>query len=355
MASRPTARLWATLGAAALLCSMVVAQSGPSIPVKYCASVNTASMSPILSDYQSQGRCFNNCTSLEMPLAIVQNKSCWCSNLVPSKDDQKPLKDCQSPCPGYPSDYCGGSGTFGYMQLSDPLGTANPGSDNGATSVRTVGSTKTLSPSVTAPTSADLDIVTPSASNEPPSTTPVVHTVTVGGVIRTVTATPSSTGGSTAGLATSQNSSGGLSTGATVGIAVGVIGVFAVGAIFLFMYCLKRKRREQQGEGLFSTSSRRGSSPGVLGTPKTGEVSEARFGDGLSNGPVWDLGQNSKRSSHLMPVDPRLDPFAKGIYVRNQNKSHDSIGSLQDNHDYSRRIQEPPRVLRAVNPDPDVD
>lgn len=64
--------------------------------------------------------------------------------------------------------------------------------------------------------------------------------------------------------------------------------------------------------------------------------------------------QNSKRRSQLMPVDPRLDPFAKGIYARDQNKSHESISSLQDNQDYSRRIQDPPRVLRAVNPDPDV-
>lgn len=152
-------------------------------------------------------------------------------------------------------------------------------------------------------------------------------------------------------MASSENKSG-LGTGATVGIAVGVIGVLAVVAIFLFMYCLKKRRRERDGEGLFSTSSRRGSSPGILGTPKTGEVSETRFGEGL-NGAVWDV--SNKRRSHLMPVDPRLDPFAKGIYVRDQNKSHDSIGSLQDNHDYSRRIQEPPRILRAVNPDPDVD
>jgi len=139
-----------------------------------------------------------------------------------------------------------------------------------------------------------------------------------------------------------------------VGIAIGVVGIVAVAAIFLFMYYLKRKRREA-GDGLF-TASRRGSSPRMLSTPKTGEVSENRFADVPNPGPVWDVGAaNAKRRSQLMPIDPRLDPFAKGIYVRDQNKSHDSIGSLQDNQDYSRRIQDPPRVLRATNPDPDAD
>lgn len=63
-----------------------------------------------------------------------------------------------------------------------------------------------------------------------------------------------------------------------------------------------------------------------------------------------------------MPVDPRLDPFAKGIYGAggsgaggDPNRSRESFNSLQDNHDYSRRVHEPARVLRAMNPDPDDD
>jgi cell wall integrity and stress response component len=185
-----------------------------------------------------------------------------------------------------------------------------------------------------------------------PTPGPTVHTVTVSGVIKTVTTTPTPTpGDGSAALATSQQSKG-LSTGATVGIAIGVVGIVVVAGIFLFMYYMKRKRRDAE-DGLF-TASRRGSSPGMLSTPKTGEASENRFADIPNPGPVWDVSSaNAKRRSHLMPIDPRLDPFAKGIYVRDQNKSHDSIGSLQDNQDYSRRIQEPPRVLRAVNPDPD--
>jgi cell wall integrity and stress response component len=92
-----------------------------------------------------------------------------------------------------------------------------------------------------------------------------------------------------------------------------------------------------------------------MGTPpKLGEVSENRFvvdPDGRSAN--WDgTVSSAKRRSTLMPVDPRLDPFAKGIYSRSENKSHESVNSLQDNQDYSRRVHEPPRVLRATNPDP---
>lgn len=181
----------------------------------------------------------------------------------------------------------------------------------------------------------------------------------MGGVIKTVTATPSTTAtpgdDSTALVNAGQGS--GLSTGATVGVAIGVVGIVAIAAIFFFMYFLKRRRKEA-GEGLF-IASRRGSSPGMASTPKTGEVSETRYADTPATGPIWDVGAASERRSHLRPVDPRidprLDPFAKGIYARDLNKSHDSISSLQDNQDYSRRIQAPPRVLRATNPDPDPD
>jgi cell wall integrity and stress response component len=327
MASQRAARFWATLGVTALLCGVVAAQS---IPVAYCASVNTANMPAINSDYQSQGRCHDNCTTMDLPFAIVQDHNCWCSGLIPNKADQKSKSSCNKPCPGYPSDWCGGSGLYLYMQLGNPLGTAGAGATN---------------------TMSSSSINDDGASAKP---TPTVQTVTVGGVIKTVTATPSTTGGSTAELEAS-GSSNGLSTGATVGIAVGVVGIVAVAAIFFFMWYMRRRRREG-ADNIFTVSSRRNSSPGMLSTPKTGEVSENRFAEGpTAAGPVWEVGQNSKRRSHLMPVDPRLDPFAKGIYARDQNKSHDSIGSLQDNQDYSRRIQEPPRVLRAMNPDPDHD
>lgn len=85
-------------------------------------------------------------------------------------------------------------------------------------------------------------------------------------------------------------------------------------------------------------------------TPRTGEMSESRYYMSADNPP-----EPTRRRSTLMPVDPRLDPFAKGIYNRPENKSHESVNTIYDEQDYSRRIQDPPRVLRAVNPDSDVD
>lgn len=132
---------------------------------------------------------------------------------------------------------------------------------------------------------------------------------------------------------------------------MGVIAALAVAGVFLWLWCIKRKRQEEDGNGAPSVHG----SSGMMGTPQTAEVSSNPFGTAseASDGGIWDA--NGKRRSHLMPVDPRLDPFAKGIYVGAQNKSHESIGSLQDNQDYSRRVHQPPRVLRAVNPDPDED
>jgi len=44
MAPKWFGRLWEALGIAFVLYGMVAAQNGPSIPLKYCASVNTANM-----------------------------------------------------------------------------------------------------------------------------------------------------------------------------------------------------------------------------------------------------------------------------------------------------------------------
>ena len=124
--------------------------------------------------------------------------------------------------------------------------------------------------------------------------------------------------------------------------------VFAAAVIVMLLYCLKRKKND--GEKGF-VASRRGS-PGGSGTPGMGEASDARFGDGSTLGGWEGSNANSHRRSHLMPVDPRAE-FAKGVYARDHNKSQISIGSLQDNFDYTRPINEV-RVLKATNPDPDT-
>ena len=186
---------------------------------------------------------------------------------------------------------------------------------------------------------------------------PIVETVTVGGTVQTITQTapntPPTSASDDSGETTTTSSSG-LGTGAAVGVAVGVISVVLISGLSLWLWWIRRRRnRTEDGEFV---SSVRGSSAGMMPSGKGAEVSENRFIPGLEGRNAalnWDPTAlpNTQRRSHLMPMDPRLDPFAKGIYSGTQNKSHDSIGSLQDNHDYSRRVHEPPRVLRAMNPD----
>jgi cell wall integrity and stress response component len=80
--------------------------------------------------WQSEGRCFGNCTDLNYAFAVLNNYDCWCSNVVPNPDDQKPVEECQFPCPGYPTDYCGGNGgLFGYLEIAanKPTATAPAG------------------------------------------------------------------------------------------------------------------------------------------------------------------------------------------------------------------------------------
>ncbi len=165
-----------------------------------------------------------------------------------------------------------------------------------------------------------------------------------------MTAAPTATGAN----GESVGGSGGLQTGAIVGIVIGVVGGLAVLAGFAWLWFAKRRKHEEEEKRLGSSMGGAGS-PGTTATPRTGEASETRFGPG-STGPAagaWD--SSNKRRSHLMPVDPRLDPFAKGIYAGDQNRSRESFNSLQDNQDYSRRVHQAPRVLRATNPDPDDD
>lgn len=168
-------------------------------------------------------------------------------------------------------------------------------------------------------------------------------TITADGTVRTVTATPDSNGSSDG--ATVENKDGGLGSGAIAGIVVGVIGGLAVLiGVIVWMWCVKRKRRNEEA-GLGSPIRGGSGSPGTMATPNSGEISENRFAGGADA---------QKRRSHLMPIDPRLDPFAKGIYAGDQNRSRESFDSLQDNQDYSRRVHQPGRVLRAMNPDPEV-
>jgi len=101
--------------------------------------------------------------------------------------------------------------------------------------------------------------------------------------------------------AKASSSSGGVSGGAAAGIAIGVLALIAIGvAAFFFISRRRRAEYQKQYEG-----SGFGSSPGSLNRP---------FG-----------------------TDQRLEP--------QMLQKRESVGSLADEHDYSRKI------LRVINPD----
>lgn len=126
---------------------------GASIPMTYCASINTGSGSgskfyhipvhPHLlvlthseasSIYMSDGLCRDSCSG--SAYAVIQGQNCWCSDISPAKSVTVSTSKCNKKCSGYPDDTCGGDGVWGYMALGkDPTGTK--GGDNPSPPVTT--------------------------------------------------------------------------------------------------------------------------------------------------------------------------------------------------------------------------
>jgi hypothetical protein len=86
----------------------------------------------VYSQFQSNGLCQDHCQG-SYAFAILQGYYCWCSNYIPSP--QQNTLDCNQECPGF-SEWCGNTdaGLYGYYLLSpgQPLGTS--GSAGSATS-----------------------------------------------------------------------------------------------------------------------------------------------------------------------------------------------------------------------------
>lgn len=152
-------------------------------------------------------------------------------------------------------------------------------------------------------------------------------------------------------------SKGGLSTGAAVGLTVGLVALVAIVCSIIY-FCIKKRRQQREQEEEYVDTSK-DSMQGLGGPIPSRSMSEnSRYvlgTDGRQVVETWEPHEErdapGSRKSRLMPVDPRLDPFA--VYQRNgPNKSHESINTLRDDHDYSRRVhQDAPKILRATNPD----
>jgi cell wall integrity and stress response component len=152
-----------------------------------------------------------------------------------------------------------------------------------------------------------------------------------------------------------QSKGSSLNTGQTVGLTVGLVALASIIALIIFL--LLRRRRRQRDEA----SKLRAQSP--LSTGATRTMSEnSRYVLGTDGrrvvegweGDAAEPASAGSRRSRLMPVDPRLDPFAPVYQRGDRSTSRESVQTIQDNHDYSRRVAQPGPILRATNPDADT-
>jgi len=182
--------------------------------------------------------------------------------------------------------------------------------------------------------------------------TPIISVFTTIGQVHTITVMPTAPSNSQNGLG-QKSSSGGLGTGGAVGLTIGLVALIAI-ASAIFWFCLRRNRKQNAED--YSDPSRRGSTAGLGGPIPSRTMSEnSRYvlgTDGRQVVETWEPGDApGSRRSRLMPVDPRLDPFAP-VYQRNgDNKSRESVNTMRDDHDYSRRVVHQGPILRATNPD----
>lgn len=328
-----------------------------------CATVNTATMQKYSSNLMSNGLCHDHCFG-QYAFSITKGYDCWCSDFSPAQAETVQLSDCNFPCYGYPEEPCGGDdGSYSYVRLQNVAISGTKGSSQETqTSSQPPQSSQTDNPEPTSePPSSTSESVSESetessttessTSTTSAPTSTAVRTVTADGTIKTVFIGPTDapqdgdTDRADGEIVNNGNGGGGggVSKGALAGIIVGVaLGVIAIVGVGLWFF-FKRRQNQQQQDDYQEDPSIRGSSSGMMASGQRPEMS-------ISGGSPGSPNTSSNRNSALM-IDPRMDPFKQGLYVR--SNSHESINTLRDDHDYSRRIQQ--RTLRAMNPDPDTE
>ncbi|KAH6715917.1 hypothetical protein BKA61DRAFT_720035 [Leptodontidium sp. MPI-SDFR-AT-0119] len=368
MASSTTWSARLTLAAVFLLaiCHQIAAYD-----VVYCANFNTAETPRNFSLYQTNSLCYEYCNgdtdlqSKQYALAVVQFQGCWCTDYAPTTT----TTGCTQTCPGWPGELCGNTSPvlYGYVELPASIsGSRGPSSSTSssanqvssfltriwqATVTSSVTTSSTTASSMSSSTNTESTMTTQQSSSTASTSstwtpTPVTSLETITGQVRTVTVTPTvpPNAQATNGLAPAKKGSGnGLSTGGAVGLTIGLVALVAIIAAAIFFFLRKRRRDQEAAE----TLSRRGSSAGFGAAAVPSRT--------MSENSRYVLGTDGRRvrleKSRLIPVDQRLDPFSP-VYQRGDNKSRESVNTIRDDHDYSRRmVTGGTGILRATNPD----
>ncbi|OBT78298.1 hypothetical protein VF21_02994 [Pseudogymnoascus sp. 05NY08] len=315
-----------------------------ALTMAYCAGINTASRAGNYSTYQSNGLCQTFCQQ-SFAFAIVQGNLCWCSNYAPGASTASTDK-CNTQCPGYPDDLCGGTNLYGYIKLNkDVVGTKT-----------TDGTGVTASPAKNPTTTSPPDNAKGDTSSWTP--TPITSVETVTGQVRVVTITPTAPPGTDTSSSDNGNKKS-LTAGGAAGLGIGIAAFLALVGALIFFFIRRRKRLAAESDVGPAPPT-----PNTGYTPQRTMSENSRYVLGTDGRRVvegWDSGAGDvadtpasagSRRSRLMPVDPRLDPFAPVYQQGGASGSRESVGSIQDNLDYSRRVvRTGPPILRATNPD----
>ncbi|KAL1970968.1 hypothetical protein VTN77DRAFT_2802 [Rasamsonia byssochlamydoides] len=297
-----------------------------AVTISYCSSENTGfSFSPQSSIFQSNGLCQQTC-SADYVFAIILGEQCWCSNYVPAETTS--VSDCDSPCPGYPSDTCGNTdkNLFGYIHLSSRV-------PSGTTSAPGVQSTQSSAPTTT---SASSDSTTAPTTTAPPTTTPIVSVQTVAGQPVTITVLdPGSTSTPTAASHSDSSLSGGAIAGIVIGSLFGVGALVALG-IWLWFFTRRRDPRTAASPDLQNT---------LLDNRRQSKASQMSLMRNFFSPSDQEKSSGSPDYVSPAPAATFTDSRMKKDAVLYPHGSRHSTISLRDDQDYSRP------VLRLTNPD----
>ncbi|KAF7714975.1 Uncharacterized protein PECH_005385 [Penicillium ucsense] len=300
--------MWAALSISGLLLAANPAVAGyidrlaprNSLTLVGCYSSKEGLSDQVSYTFQSSGWCFDRCNGKKAAVfALTSGTDCLCGNELPPASAKVDSSKCNTACAGWPQDMCGGSDYFSLYTtglVSDVpslSATTTAGSSKGTGSSSGSGSSNSSGSGTGTNTNAGQSATSNpnSGSNGAPSavTDAVGHTTTYTAYAEQKTTDISGE------IKSSHNTAA-----IAAGVVVGIVGLAALAGAAFFFY----RSKKQNAEGGF-------------------------------RGTAGGYGRDSQPPSM---TDSRFD----GDYMATRRQSN---GSIDDDHDFSRRI------LQVTNPD----